>query len=86
MCHFDTRQTNCAVLKHNNRMNIGLRIKELRKEKSLSQEKLAKELGVGRTTITRWETGERYPELEKVVEISNFFNVSTDFLLGKQDY
>ncbi len=67
-------------------MEIGLRIKELRKERSISQDELAKALRVGRTTVTRWETGKYYPSLDEVVNISNFFNVSTDFLLGKQDY
>lgn len=65
-------------------MNIGEKIYNLRKKKNLSQEDLASILNVSRQTISKWETGESNPELDKIVPICNFFEISTDeFLKGK---
>ena len=57
----------------------------LRAEKSLSQVQLAEEFGVDKSTIAKYETGERSPDLETLVRLARFFNVSTDFLLGLED-
>ena len=54
---------------------IGLFLKQLRKEKNLTQEELAEEFGVSRRTVTRWETGYNMPDLSLLVEISDFYNV-----------
>lgn len=54
---------------------IGLFLKQLRKEKNLTQEELAEKFGVSRRTVTRWETGYNMPDLSLLVEINNFYNV-----------
>lgn len=61
------------------------RLKEIREESGLSQSKLAKELGFSQSTITKWETGERSPNLEVLVQIAKYFKASTDYLLGIED-
>ena len=65
-------------------MNIGEKIYNLRKKKNLSQEYLASVLNVSRQTISKWETGESNPDIDKIVPLCNFFEISTDeFLKGK---
>lgn len=65
-------------------MNIGEKIYNLRKKKNLSQEELASVLNVSRQTISKWETGESNPDIDKIVLLCNFFEISTDeFLRGK---
>ena len=65
-------------------MNIGEKIYNLRKKKNLSQEELASVLNVSRQTISKWETGESSPDVDKIVPLCNFFEISTDeFLKGK---
>ncbi|WP_037603033.1 helix-turn-helix domain-containing protein [Streptococcus sp. oral taxon 056] len=54
---------------------------ELRKEKGWSQEKLAEQINVSRQSISKWESGQALPELEKIVELSKIFQVTTDYLL-----
>ena len=66
--------------------HIGKKLKELRLEKNLSQRELGKMLGVCNQTISFWETGSREPDLDTLVKISNLFDVSSDFLLGKKEY
>lgn len=57
---------------------------ELRKTKGWSQENLGYELNVTRQTVSKWELGQTTPEMEKLIEISNLFNVSIDELVGKE--
>lgn len=57
-------------------------IKKLRREKDLTQEKLAEFLGVTFQSISNWERGESYPDITLLPEIANFFGVSVDELLG----
>ena len=59
------------------------RIKQLRKERGLSQDQLAKILGVSRSTVGMYETGKREPDFESCEAIADFFNVDMDYLLGK---
>lgn len=61
-------------------MNTGNRLRKLREEKQMSQEEVAKLIGVGRTTYLKYETGENKPT-RKLKELSNLFGVSTDYLL-----
>ena len=58
------------------------RLKELRKEKKLTQEELAGEIGVSKITILRWENGERQIKPDKAKELAKYFNVSVGYLLG----
>lgn len=60
-------------------MNI---IRKLRKERGLSQEELAKAVHVHQTAVSQWETGRHFPDTAQAIELANFFNVTTDYLLG----
>lgn len=62
------------------------RLKELRKENSLSQKIVAKTLGITQQSYARYELNTSEPSFEMLVEISNFFEVSCDYLLGKTEY
>lgn len=62
-------------------MNLGEKIFKLRKEKGLSQEALAEQIGTTRQAISKWENNQGFPETEKLLLLSNVFEVSTDFLL-----
>lgn len=63
-------------------MNIG-RLRDLRAEKGLKQDEVAKKLGIGRTTYAMYEQGNREPDNKTLLEIANLFNVSIDYLLGR---
>jgi transcriptional regulator with XRE-family HTH domain len=62
---------------------IGQRLKLLREEKGLKQVDIANMLGIGRTTYTQYETGKSEPDLATVTKLADFYEVSTDYLLGK---
>ncbi len=64
---------------------ISLRIKEMRTEKQLSQKALATAIGVSQKAIDYWERGINEPKASYVVALAEFFNVSSDFLLGITD-
>ena len=57
---------------------------KLRKDRGLSQEKLAEQLNISRQAISKWESGTTVPELEKLIIISNYFGVSVDYLLKEE--
>lgn len=61
------------------------RIKELRANLGLTLEELAKELGVTKATISRWESGERGLKISQLQKLADYFNVSVDYLLGNTD-
>lgn len=61
------------------------RLKYLREEKNMLQEDLAKVLDVSQKTISNYETGERDMSTETLTKLSEYFNVSIDYLLGKSD-
>ncbi|MCO7160819.1 helix-turn-helix domain-containing protein [Agathobaculum butyriciproducens] len=62
-------------------IELGLRIKMLRTEKGLTQEKLAEALGVSLEHIGKIERGKRTPSLDLVISMSKFFHTSTDYIL-----
>ena len=62
-------------------MTLGEKIFKLRKEKGLSQEALAERVGTTRQAVSKWENDQGYPETEKLLLLSNLFEVSTDYLL-----
>ena len=67
-------------------MSIGERLYNLRKERNLSQEDLANELGVSRQTVSKWETGESTPDFDKIIPLCDFFGITSDELIsGKQN-
>ena len=68
-------------------MNLGERILELRKKNGLSQEELAEKLGVSRQSVSKWETGNVMPDIDKAVAMCELFGVTTDYLLkGRTDH
>lgn len=62
-----------------------LRLKELRLNKGLSQQKVADFLGVSQQAYANYESGKRKPEYDLIVKLSNFFDTTTDYLLGNTD-
>ena len=62
-------------------MNLGEKLIKLRKDKNLSQEEVAEKLGVTRQTISKWETNESTPDLNKIVPICNLYDITTEELL-----
>lgn len=63
-------------------LNIGEKIKQLRKERSITQDELAEILGVSFQSVSRWENSTCYPDLELLPTIADFFDVTVDNLLG----
>lgn len=59
-----------------NQRKIGLFLKELRKEKNITQEELAEKFNVSNRTVSRWETGTNMPDISLLVELSEFYHVS----------
>ena len=62
-----------------------MRLKLLRKERQISQLKLALDLNMSQNTISRYETGEREPGINELINIANYFNVSIDYLLEQTE-
>lgn len=60
---------------------IGLFLKELRKEKHITQEELAEKLGVSNRTVSRWETGSNMPDFDVLIELSDFYGVEIKEIL-----
>ncbi|MCD8381708.1 MAG: helix-turn-helix domain-containing protein [Clostridiales bacterium] len=65
-------------------MTFGDKILKLRKEKGLSQDALAELLGVSRQAISKWELGEAMPDISNIIQLSQFFHVSLDFLMNDE--
>lgn len=63
-------------------MNIGQKIKELRKKTDLTQEKLADYLGVSYQAVSKWETGVTCPDISLICPLTKLLHVSADELLG----
>lgn len=61
------------------------RIKELRESKHLSQQRLAIEMNVSQAMISKYELGQSEPDIQMIIKLANFFQVSTDYLLGFSD-
>ena len=66
-------------------MSFPEKIRTLRKLNKLSQEKLAEIMNVSRQAIAKWELGKSYPDIDKLIEISNYFNISIDSLLKEKN-
>lgn len=65
-------------------MDLGVNIKSCRKEKGLTQEQLAYELGVSSQAISRWENNITYPDISMLPMIADYFEVSLDWLMGRR--
>ena len=64
---------------------FGERLRMLRTEKGIGQNRLAKDLAISNASISYWETGKQLPTIEAVFKLSVYFNVSADYLLGLKD-
>ena len=62
-------------------MNLSDRIQYLRKARGISQEGLAEQLGVSRQAVSKWESEQSMPDLDKIISMSDYFEVTTDYLL-----
>lgn len=62
-----------------------MRLKFLRKQKNITQLKLAMDLNMNQNTISRYENGEREAGYQELIKIADYFNVSIDYLLGRTD-
>lgn len=62
-------------------MILADKISMLRKQNGWSQEELAAQLGISRQSVSKWESGNAIPDLDKIIKMSNIFGVSTDYLL-----
>ncbi|KSU30842.1 transcriptional regulator Cro/CI family [Lactococcus lactis subsp. lactis] len=60
------------------------RLKELRKGKGLTQQKVADSLNISQPNYRRWESGERSPSVETLIMLADYFDVSIDYLLGRK--
>lgn len=66
-------------------MYFGIRLKKLREEKGITQTKLAELIGVKRATVSLYESSGAYPSVEKLIKVSRYFKVNSDYLLGLMD-
>ena len=64
---------------------IGERLKQLRKEKGITQKTVAVHLGMVETSYQRFEYGTVRPGLEKLIALADYFDVSVDYLIGRSD-
>ena len=62
-------------------MTIAEQIQKLRIQKGLTQERLAEMLEVSRQSVSKWELGQAVPDVEKIIRMSELFDVSTDAIL-----
>lgn len=66
-------------------MTVGERIKQLRKENDVTQEKLADYLNISYQAISKWENNTACPDISLIVPLANFFGVTTDVILGRDE-
>ena len=62
-------------------MDIADRILHLRKARGISQEELAEQVGVSRQAVSKWESAQSTPDIEKIILLSEYFGTTTDYLL-----
>lgn len=60
-----------------------LKIKEIREKKGITRQSLADKLDVSYSTVSKWENEDKIPPLSKIVELSDLFDVSLDYLTGR---
>ncbi|AJD29899.1 helix-turn-helix transcriptional regulator [Clostridium sporogenes] len=66
-------------------VTFGNRLKKLRKDKGLTQEELGKILKVTNVAVAKWESDNRFPDKDLLVQIADYFNTSLDYLLGRTE-
>lgn len=63
-----------------------VRLRKLRERRRMNQKALGECCGVSKNTVARWERGEVDPAMRSLIDIADFFEVSTDYLLGRQNF
>ena len=63
------------------KLDFSEKLQTLRKEKWLSQEQLAELLNISRQAVSKWESGQTYPEIDKLIKLSDLFNITLDNLI-----
>lgn len=66
-------------------INIGKSLKLIREGENITQSQLAKETGIKQQSISRWERGERLPNILDLVKLANYYKISIDELIGRVD-
>ncbi len=62
-----------------------MRLKQLRRQRGISQLKLAMDLGLNQNSISRYESGEREADYQTLIRLADYFNVSVDYLLERTE-
>lgn len=70
-----------SLRKEVKKLNVGEKLLELRKQKGLSQEEVADQVGVTRQTVSKWEVGESKPDFDKIIPLCELFSITTEELL-----
>lgn len=65
--------------------NFPQKLKELRKEKKLTQTELASKLNISQKLYSNWESGKAEPTLDNIIKLANILDVTVDYLLGRSD-
>lgn len=81
--HFVGKVCKIFLMKNN---EFGQILKELRTERGLSQRELGEAIGFCNQTVSFWESGQREPDLDTLLILGKFFDVSVDYLLGNEKY
>ena len=66
-------------------IKIGKSLKQARENENLSQRKLAQETGINQQSISRWESGQRLPNILDLIKLANYYKISIDELIGRID-
>jgi len=66
-------------------MYFGIRLKELRAQKHITQQELADKVDLVKSSISAYEKSLKYPSVEVLIKSCNYFNVSSDYLIGLSD-
>lgn len=63
-------------------MNLGMKLRKLRTEYKMTQQQLADRIGVAKSVVSYYETGDRFPSNDVLIKLTSIFHVSSDYLLG----
>ena len=67
-------------------MNVGDRIRKLREQEGISREQFAQSIGITYAALSKYETSKRQLDFETLIKIADYFEVTTDYLLGRNEY
>jgi len=84
-CNFKTSYNRPINNKRRGNSMMSEQLIELRKKKGISQEELAHEIGVSRQAVSKWETGQGFPDTDKLIKLVEFYDTSADYILFGRD-